>query len=285
MIAAAAMFACLDATAKYLGKTMDALDLVFLRYVTHVIILGVFLRVWSHFDAFHTKKPLLHLLRGLTLMGATCFNFWALRYLQLAEASAIMFCAPLMVTALAGPFLGEAVGLRRFMAVGVGLIGVLIVIRPGTGAMHWSVILAFCAMLNYSAYTLLTRRMNRTENAESLLMLSALVGAGVLSPFAYSAVSSLSGWAWPLAFLMGAFGAVGHYALVVGHRIANASILAPFFYTQMVWMILFGYVIFGDTPDLMTVVGTSIIAAAGLYILHRERVRGQTVVSNEAAIQ
>ena len=285
MMGAAALFACLDATAKYLGQTMSSLDIVWLRYATHALLLAIFLRVWNHFEAFRTKKPWMHLLRGMHLLGATLFNFWALKYLQLAEASAIMFCSPLIVTALAGPILGEKVGLRRWVAVGVGFVGVLIVTRPGTGAMHWAVILSFISVSNYAMYALLTRRMNKTESAESLLMLSALVGVGVMSPFAYSAITSLKGWHWPIAFMMGAFGAVGHYALVISHRIASASLLAPFIYTQMVWMILFGYIIFGDTPDMMTLVGTAIIAGAGLYILHRERVRGQTVAANDPVVQ
>lgn len=285
MCAAAGLFACLDATAKFLGETMASADLVWLRYTTHVILLAIFLRVWSHFEAFKTDRPWMHVLRGLHLLGATFFNFWALRYLQLAEASAIMFCAPLVVTALAGPLLGEKVGIRRWAAVGVGFVGVLIVTRPGTGAMHWAIILSFAATFNYAMYTLLTRKMNQTENAQSLLMLSALVGVVALSPVAYSAITSLQGWQWPLAFLMGAFGAVGHYALVVSHRIASASLLAPFIYTQMIWMIIFGYVIFADVPDALTLVGTAIIAAAGLYILHRERVRGKSIAVRDPMME
>jgi len=285
MSLAAALFACLDATAKFLGQTMGSLDLVWLRYTFHVVLLGLFLRVWNHFEAFRTERPLMHLLRGGHLLGATAFNFWALKYLQLAEASAIMFCAPLIVTALAGPLLGETVGMRRWAAVAVGFLGVLVVTRPGTGAMHWAVILSFLSVINYAFYTILTRRMNRTESAESLLMLSALVGVGALSPVAYSAVTSVEGWQWPLAVLMGAFGAVGHYALVVAHRVANASAIAPFIYTQMIWMILFGFVLFGDTPDALTLLGTAIIAAAGLYILHRERVRGQAVAARQPFVQ
>ncbi len=287
MLGAAGMFSCLDTTAKFLGEAgLAPFDVVWLRYVTHIILLGIFLRVWTHREAFRAHRPWMHVLRGLHLLAATFFNFWALKYLQLAEASAIMFCAPLIVTALAGPILGETVGLRRWIAVGVGFAGVLIVTRPGMGAMHWAIILSFISVFNYAMYSLLTRKMNRTESAESLMMLGAVVGAAALSPVAYSAVSSLTTPSlWALAFMMGFFGAVGHYALVVAHRIANASTLAPFIYTQMVWMILFGFVIFGDVPDAMTLVGTAIIAAAGLYILHRERVRGQVIASQEAGVQ
>ncbi|MEM6761785.1 MAG: DMT family transporter [Pseudomonadota bacterium] len=285
MVLAAALFSCLDATAKYLGQTMNSLDVVWLRYITHVLLLALFLRVWSHREAFLTDRPWLHALRGCHLLGATIFNFWALQYLQLAEASAIMFSAPLIVTALAGPLLGEAVGLRRWAAVAVGFVGVLVVTRPGTSAMHWAVILSFCSVVNYALYSILTRRMGGTESTQSMLMLSTLVGATALSPLAVSAISSLAGWHWVLAFMLGAFGAVGHYALVIAHKLTSASQLAPFIYTQMIWMILLGYIFFGDTPDLLTLVGTAIIAASGLYILHRERVRGAQLVSPDPNIQ
>lgn len=285
MVIAASLFAGLDTTAKYLGQSMDALNVVWLRYAFHALLVLIILRAWTHFDAFHTEKPLLHIVRGMTLLGATLFNFWALRYLQLAEASAIMFCAPLIVTALAGPLLGEAVGLRRWIAVGIGFIGVLVVTRPGTGAMHWAVILSFVAVVNYAFYAILTRRMNKTESPESLILLSSLIGVGALSPVAYDAIASLDGWEWPLAILMGVFGATGHYALVIAHRIASASVIAPFIYTQMVWMITLGYLVFGDVPDTWTLVGTAIIAGAGLYILHRERIRGQTVTAADPAVQ
>lgn len=285
MTSAAALFSCLDTVAKYLGQTMNSVDVAFLRYATNLILLALVLRVWNHPAAFRTKRPLMHILRGLTLMGATFFNFWALQYLALAEAVAIMFAAPLVVTALAGPVLGEEVGIRRWAAVGVGFAGVLIVTRPGTGAMHWAALLSMCAMMSYASYSLLTRRMNATEKPETLLMLSVLVGTLVLSPWAVTAVTTLDGWHWALAFLMGALGLVGHYFLVIAHRIASASMLAPFLYTQMVWMILFGYVIFGDTPDLWTLLGMVVIAGAGLYILHRERVRRRTPLVTDPAVQ
>nr|WP_255720490.1 DMT family transporter [Acuticoccus kalidii] len=140
-------------------------------------------------------------------------------------------------------------------------------------------------MLCYASYSLLTRRMHRTESQESLMMLSALVGMVLLVPYSGHALMDLSGWAWGIAVLMGIFGAIGHGAMVVAHRVASASLLAPFIYTQMVWMITFGYVIFDDTPDLWTIVGTLVIAGAGLYILHRERVRGQHVTVRDPAVQ
>lgn len=285
MTATGACFACLDSTAKYLGQTMVSTDIAWLRYTAHVILLALILRVWKHWRAVLPRRPLLQILRGGTLLGSTFFNFWALQYLQLAEASAIMFAGPLLVTALAGPLLGEVIGVRRWAAVGVGFVGVLVVLRPGTGAMHWAAILSICAMVNYAFYVILTRKMSGTESAQSLLMLSGLVGVVALSPVAPHAVASLEGWHWGLAALMGVFGAGGHYMLVLAHRTASASVLAPFIYTQMVWMILLGFTVFGDVPDAWTLAGTFIIAGAGLYILHRERVRGRVVTVRDPAVQ
>ncbi|UOM35843.1 DMT family transporter [Acuticoccus sp. I52.16.1] len=284
MVYAVSMFACLDSTAKWLGASMDAVHVVWLRYAAHVLLLCLFLRVWRDITPFKTKHPFMQALRGLTLLGSTFFNFWALQYLQLGETSAIMFSAPLVVTALAGPFLGEKVGVRRWAAVCVGFVGVLVVLRPGTGAMHWAAMLSICGMLNYSIYVVLTRRMHRTENSISLLMLSALVGVVVLAPVAPGALLELDGWQWVLALMMGLFGASGHFALTVAHRYASASTLAPFIYTQMVWMILFGWAIFHQVPDTWTFVGTGIIAAAGIYILHRERIRGQVIAQRDPAV-
>jgi drug/metabolite transporter (DMT)-like permease len=277
MFTAVSLFACLDTIAKVLSRTMPAAEIAWLRYTFHILLLALFLRVWRDRTAFRTRRPLMHVLRGLTLLGSTVFNFWALRYLQLAEAAAIMFAAPLVVTALAGPLLGEHVGPRRWAAVVVGFVGVLIVLRPGTDAMHWAAGLSICAMMSGSFYSLLTRKMHQTETTDSLMMLAALVGATILLPAAPGAVLHPTGWEWALALGMGFFGVSGHYALVVAHRIASASTLAPFSYMQMVWMIVFGYAVFGDVPDAWTMVGSAVIAGAGLYILHRERVRGQAV--------
>lgn len=285
MTMAAGLFSCLDTVAKFLGQTMASQDVAFLRYATNAVLLLVLLRVWSHPEVFRTDRLVMHILRGLTLMGATFFNFWALRYLSLAEAVSIMFAAPLVVTALAGPLLGEAVGVRRWAAVAVGFCGILIVTRPGTGAMHWAAILSMIAMLNYAAYSLLTRRMNATESTSSLLIISVLVGTAILSPWSVSAVTTLQGWHWALAFFMGALGLVGHLCLVKAHQIASASLLAPFLYTQMIWMILFGYVFFGDTPDRWTLFGMVVIAGAGLYILHRENVRRIEHAVSDPAVQ
>lgn len=275
IVVAFVFFCCLDTTAKWLGQSMRSVDVAWLRYATSVAIFCVLFRVWGDLSPFRTGRPLLQLARGLTLVGATVFNFWALQYLQLAEANAINFAGPLLVTALAGPMLGETVGLRRWAAVAVGFVGVLVVLRPGVGAVHWAFGLSLGSMVCNSLYSLLTRRMHRTETSSSLLMLSALVGALILAPTAPHAVVSVEGWHWALALAMGLFAVVGHVALVAAHKRASASTLAPFGYVQMPLMVLFGWVLFDQLPDAWTVVGMLIIAASGLYVLHRERLKAR----------
>lgn len=274
MMSATVMFACLDTTAKFLAQTLPPTEVAFLRYVAHCVLLLLVVRAWSNRALFHPHSYRMQLLRGLALLGATGFNFAALKYLPLAEATSIMFAGPLLVTALAGPLLGEWAGVRRWMAIGVGFLGVLIVTRPGFGAMHWAVALSLCAMVSYAFYAIMTRRLGSSESAQGLLLWSGFVGAGGMAPLALPVFVVPEPAAWLLVALMGVFGLVGHCAMILAHKTAPAPLLAPYMYTQMIWVMITGLMVFGDLPDAWTVVGTLVIAGSGLYILHRERVRG-----------
>jgi drug/metabolite transporter (DMT)-like permease len=208
------------------------------------------------------------------LLGLT-----ALRYLQLDQVLAIMFSTPFFVAALSIPILGEYVGPRRWAAICVGFIGVLVVTRPGFGGIHPVAILTLLCALSYAFYSITTRLLLRHDSSETTLFYSNTVGAGIMSlivPFV---------WTWPeqwwhfaLLMLMGCVGMFGHFLLILAHRLAPASVLSPFIYTQIVWVLLAGYFIFGDIPNQWTLVGAAIVIASGLYLLYRERtVRGETV--------
>lgn len=285
MTLAVVMFALLDATAKFLGQYIPAIEAAWFRFATHVLLVFLVLRGWRHVRRFKPNNLRLQTLRGLAMCAATGFNFAALQYLQLAQAVAIMFAAPLLVTALAGPILGEWAGWRRWAAVAVGFVGVLITTRPGVADVHWAVGLSVCSMVGYAFYLLLTRRLGGSENTASLLMWPGVIGTVVFLPIAAPVYEQPEPWLWALLPLLGVFGAFGHFILILAHKKAPASVLAPFTYTQMIWMIVLGYVIFGDVPDLWTVAGSVIIAGSGLYILHRERVRGRPVTLNDPAVQ
>jgi drug/metabolite transporter (DMT)-like permease len=212
-------------------------------------------------------------LRAAFLLGSTVFNFMALRYLQLAEAAAITFAAPLLVTALSGPILGEWPGPRRWAAVMIGFVGVLIIIRPEPGAFQPATLLAVGAAICYAGYGLTTRLLSTTETPAGLLVYGSLLSLVVLTP-ALPAVATLPP-TWLVATALvatGFFGAVGHWSLIVANRHAPAPVLVPFQYTQILWLPLLGYVVFGDIPGTTTLVGGTVVVASGLYILYRQRI-------------
>jgi drug/metabolite transporter (DMT)-like permease len=199
----------------------------------------------------------------------------AFRYLQLDQALSILFSTPFLVAILAGPILGEWIGWRRWLAILVGFAGVLLVTRPGVGGMHWAAIYSVASAVFYSLYIVATRVLSGSDPSDTTLFYSNLVGAAAMlpvMPFVWTTPDDP--WLIFLLIIFGAFGSFGHYLLIVGHRLAPASVLAPFMYTQLVWVTGFGYAVFGDIPNVWTIAGASIVIASGLYLLHRERVRG-----------
>ncbi|WP_428698522.1 DMT family transporter [Stappia sp.] len=265
-------FSGLDTTAKYLGQSLPAEQIVWMRFVTHVIYAVLLFRLWRMPHVLKSRRWGLQIFRALCLLGSTVFNFFAVRHMQLAETVSIMFAAPFVVTALAGPLLNEWAGLRRWMAIIVGFIGVLVVTRPGLGEMHWAAILSVCSMLSYALYALTTRMLAQTESPLGMLLISAAVAATAITPFGVSAwVPPADAWTWILLLSTGAWGGIGHFALIRAHVLAPAPVLAPFMYTQIIWMTGLGYLVFNDVPGVFTIIGASIVVGSGLYILYRER--------------
>ncbi|QFS97824.1 EamA-like transporter family protein [Labrenzia sp. THAF191b] len=275
IVLACLSFSVLDATAKYMSASLPTLQIVWMRFVSHVILSLVLFQVWKKPSLLKTNRPVLQIVRSFCLLGTTIFNFLAVRYLQLAETMSIMFAAPFVITALAGPLLGEWAGLRRWIAIIVGFIGVLVVTRPGLGGMHWAAIYSVAAMSFYAVYALLTRQLTATDSSAGMLIISGIVAAIAMAPAGISVwVTPPDVWTWVLLFATGAFGAGGHFLFIMAHRIAPAPVLAPFIYTQIVWMIALGFLIFDDVPTYTTILGAAIVVASGLYILYRERVKG-----------
>jgi drug/metabolite transporter (DMT)-like permease len=272
MCGALACFSCLDATAKYLVGHMDSLQVVWARYTSAFLLALMFYNPFSHPGMMRTKRPVLQLARSALLLGSTALNFLAVRYLQLDEALSILFSTPLIVAALAGPLLGEWIGWRRWLAILVGFAGVLLVTRPGAGGIHPAAILTFGSAVCYALYVIATRVLSRHDSTETTLFYSNLVGALAMLPvlpFVWSMPES-----WFIVFLMiilGGFASFGHYLLIAGHRLAPASTLAPFIYTQIVWTTALGFLVFGDIPNRWTIAGAMIVIASGLYLLYRER--------------
>jgi len=275
IVLACLSFSVLDATAKYLSASLPTLQIVWMRFASHVLLSLLFLQVWKKPSLLTTKRPVLHIVRAFCLLGTTIFNFLAVRYLQLAETMSIIFAAPFVITALAGPMLGEWAGIRRWAAIVVGFIGVLVVTRPGLGGMHWAAIYSVVAMTFYALYALLTRQLTATESSGGMLIISGIVAFVAMTPLGLSVWETPPDvWTWMLLFATGAFGGGGHLLFIMAHRMAPAPVLAPFIYIQIVWMIALGFLIFGDVPTFTTLLGAVIVVASGLYILYRERAKG-----------
>ena len=265
-------FAGLDASVKYAGAVLAPLQIIWMRFVTHSLVATAALRPWRSPALYRPRSVPLQVARAVFLLGATFFNFYAIRYLPLALTASIFFLSPFIVTALAGPFLGEWAGRRRWSAIAIGFIGALIIIRPGLEGFHPAMLFSLGATLSYSIYVLLTRRLAVVETAESLILLPAIFAAFVMIPpglIQWIAVPDLLHWSLLLA--TGVFGALGHWVFIKAHEAAPAPVLAPFIYSQLIWMTLLGYFIFGDIPDRATLIGAAVIVGSGLYLFYRER--------------
>jgi drug/metabolite transporter (DMT)-like permease len=262
-----------DVTAKYLSATLPSIEIAWIRFLVFALIMTPAMLPGSPLFALQTNRRGLHLLRGAALLGSSLFFISGLRFLPIAEASATGFVAPLFVTALSIVFLGEKVGLRRWIATAVGLIGVLIILRPGTGAFHPAAFFPLVSALAWACTLIMTRMMSGTERAITTMTYSSIAGLLILSalvPFVWVTPS----WHDILfGIFIGVASTAGQWIVVLAFRYADASVLAPFSYLQLVWVSFLGFLIFGEVPDVYTVTGAAFIVASGLYTAHRERVR------------
>jgi drug/metabolite transporter (DMT)-like permease len=262
------------------------LQVVWARYAGGLALALILSNPISRPAILKTSRPWLQIGRSFLLLGSTLLNFYALRWLQLDQTTSILFATPFLVALLSGPFLGEWVGWRRWIAICVGFAGVLLVTRPGFGGIHPAALLSVASLSCYGIYIILTRVLARSDSSETTLFYSNLVGAvamTVVIPFVWSTPDS-----WFLVALMlilGALGSVGHYMLIIGHRLAPPVVLAPFMYTQLVWVIVLGYLVFGDLPNNWTIAGAAIVVASGLYLLHRERQVGKAVTATGVVVE
>ncbi|MFZ0620493.1 MAG: DMT family transporter [Pseudolabrys sp.] len=284
MCGAVATFSCLDTTGKYLLRYMDPLQVVWARYFGAFLLALIFLNPITRPKMMTTSRPLMQIGRSALLLASTALNFFALRYLQLDEALAILFSTPFLVAVLCVPLLGEWVGWRRWTAISVGFLGVLLVARPGFGGLHPAALLTLGSAVCYALYVISTRVLARSDSTETTLFYSNLVGAVAMLPvIPFVWTTPHNALVVALMVLIGALGSGGHYLLIRGHRLAPASTLAPFIYTQMIWTTALGFLVFGDVPHRWTIVGGLIVVSSGLYLLNRERKLGKAEPSAPVA--
>ncbi len=275
MVLAVTTFACLDTTAKYLvtQAKLPLPQIVWMRFVGQLLVMVMMLGLISVPRLFTTKRLKLQLLRSCLLLGSTLLNFLALRHLRLDQTMTIQFLAPLLVALLAGPLLGEWVGWRRLTAIMVGFLGIIVAIRPGYVEVPPGVVFAFGCMLCYAAFMLLTRYLSAYDSSEVTLTYSMVAGVVLVAPLA------IADWTWPssnfiwlLILSMGLWAALGHFIFILAYRMAPASTIAPFMYTQLLAMTVFGFMVFNELPDQWTILGSTIVVASGIYLVHREHV-------------
>lgn len=259
-------FSILETTAKYLSAFYPVPMLVWCRYTVHLVLVLLLLAPRLGLGLARTGQPAGQIFRAALLMGSTSCYFGALSFLPMAEVKAVSFISPLLVTILAVWWLRERVDRSRWLAVVTGFLGVLFIVRPGSAMLQWPALLAIGAALCYSAYQIMTRKFSETENVYTTLFYTALVGSLLMSlvvPLFWKTPELRHA---PLLILLGAVAGFGHLMLIKALELENASFLSPLGYVQLLWVILFGYLAFGDLPDRYSLIGMAIIVASGLYV-------------------
>ena len=273
IMSAIALFVVMDASAKYLSHYLPVMQIVWARNTFAFLFMALMLRRHRPIAMLRSASPKLQAVRSVLLFLSTYFFFAAIHYIPLADASSISFVTPLMVTALSVPILGEKVGIRRWAAIAVGFMGALIIIRPGPGLLQSAAILPLGSAFCFAFYQLATRVLATRDHAYTTTLWSPVVGAMLTSammPFLWHHPTLPQ---WGLLLLIGAIGGFSHFVLIKAYEYAAPSVLAPFAYTNLIWSVSIGFLVFGDLPDRYTALGASIIVASGLYTLYRERVR------------
>ena len=278
-LAAYFLFVCLDSSAKWLGLVgIPALQVMFVRYAVHLGLAAGINLPRQGLGLLRSNNMRLEMARAAGLIGATLCNFTAVRYLPLTVTGAIGFTVPLIITALSVLFLKEKVGWRRWTAIGVGFVGVLIIVRPGSEVFNPFTLLSLGGACSYAIYAMMTRRLAGVDSAGTQQFYGAAVPALVLAPLA------IATWVWPstpvdwtVLALIGIIGFSGHQFITVAHSFAPASTLAPFAYVQIVFFAAVSWLVFNQPPDIWLYVGAPIVMASGLYIWLRERALAKPV--------
>jgi drug/metabolite transporter (DMT)-like permease len=272
LIASTVVFSVGDVITKQLTSGLPALEVAWMRYITFALLVVPFVLLKGGPAMLRSHRPGLQIVRGCGMVGSSMLFIQGLRYLPVADTTALFFVSPILIMALSVVVLGEVVGWRRWTAAAVGLMGVLIVIRPGTGAFQAAALLPIVGASSWAVGAVVTRKIVG-DQALTTLAYSSIVGSLVLTallPF---------GWMMPdgeqisLGLAMGILFTIGHWFVVMAYRHGNASLIAPFSYVQLIWSGTLGYLVFGSMPDSWTVLGACIIASSGLYTAYRERVR------------
>ena len=273
-----------DAQAKYLSRHLPAIEVLWLRYACFLVLVMAATAFTGPTDILRARKPGLQAARGLLVVISSILFLLGLRYLSISEATTTFYISPLIVTALSIVFLGEKVGPRRWLAVFVGLLGVLLVVRPGTDAFQSAGLLPIGSAIFWAGALIVTRMMSGFEHPNTTLFYTAAIGVLVLSallPF---------GWVMPsmsdvlLGCGVGLAATIGQWLIIFAYRYADASVLAPFSYIQIIWATIIGLTVFREAPGGWSYIGAAIIIGSGLYTVHRERIRRRMHAKQQSTV-
>lgn len=268
-VAAVFLFTVMDTIAKWLMQSYPVEQIVWARYSSHTLLMLLFIPAYGVRTVLWTRRPGGQFARGALMVGSTLSFFAALSFISLTDAYAVTFSSPILVTLLSIPLLGEKIGVRRWSAMLVGFAGVLVVIQPGSGIASAASLLALLTALQHALYQIATRKLSGSESALALLFYSSLVGTAVMSAWVPFVWQTPTLWDGLVMSSLGLLGAVGHLILIRALTLAPVSTTAPFGYLQLVWAIVFSFLLFGDVPNLPTLAGAFLVVASGLYIFRR----------------
>ena len=262
----------MDAIAKYLSYSLPILQITWFRFFFSAVLTGIFIYLFSRKSFVRSKNIKSQILRGILLLTSSLLFFYAISVISLAKALTLAFICPLIVTALSPYFLKERVGRRRWTAVIVGFIGVLLVIRPGIVEFNWASLASLGTGLCYAIYLIVTRSLKDTDNGLLTLLFTSIVGTVFLSvylPFVWvnPSLNQLL-----LAVNMGFIAALAHGLIIISYNYSDASKLAPLGYFEIIPNIIIGYIWFSDFPDKFTILGLLVIILSGFYVFRRERI-------------
>lgn len=273
-------FAVMDAAIKYLTADFGTWQIMFFRGFFSLIPIAMLTARSGGLGTLRTSHLLSHVGRALIGIAAAFCFFYAYSIMPLADAYAIAFAGPLFMTALSVPVLKEKVGWRRWLAVLVGFVGVIVMLRPGQGMLTLTALVPLAAAAFYALTMLYVRVLARTESNAAITFYFVTTMSVMAAIAMIPEWRTPQGWQWLLLIMVGVIGGVAQIAFTQAFRLTSPSLLAPFEYTAMIWAVLFGYILFGDIPDKAIWIGGAIVVAAGLYIIHRETVLHRQITSN-----
>ncbi|MGB1705652.1 MAG: DMT family transporter [Paracoccaceae bacterium] len=273
MIITTIVFASQDGLSKYLATEYNVYMVVMIRYwfFAAFVISMSSRRTGGIKHIAKTKSPLLQIFRSLILVAEMCITILAFTLLGLAETHAIFASYPLIIAMLSGPILGEYVGWRRWLAICVGFIGILIILNPGNGIFSPYALVPLAGAILFALYGLLTRYVGQYDNSSTSFFWTGVVGSIAMTIIGLNYWDPVSKSDWSIMLLLSASGVVGHYLLIKCYEVAEASAVQPFAYLQLIWASMIGIIIFGEQITTNVLIGACIIVGAGLFTLWRER--------------